>query len=540
MEETKKIPEKSEMPENTESKENDKVQESSKVHVSDDAQEKATEQKKPESKGTQQDSEKGKEDSKEPQKKKWIWIVMLVVVVLLGLLIAGYCKKAVYYQTHFFRNTSINNIDCSEMEATAVAAQLNSRIIEYNVEIIGRDEDGKEISLGTVYASDINYSYVDSSKAVEAILEQQNEWLWITTLGDEHRNHSLMQGVTYDEELLVEKVLALDSFQKKSMIAPTDAYISGYSEETGKYEIIPETLGTKFDVDRAVSCVEAAVTGDSAADGVTVNLVEQGCYEEPEITAENEKLVSQVETINQWLSAEITYDWNGNEVVVDNSVIKEWASLEDGKPVLDEQAIADFVNQNANAYDTYGKNATFTTTLGVQLSLPRLSYGWKTNREEEIARLTELIKTGSKQEREPAYWRKGVWKGQNDIGNSYIEADITHQHLYVYDKGVIVFETDFVSGDISKPDCVSPAGIFGLTYKTLNAVLRGADYETPVTYWMPFYGNFGMHDATWRDSFGGDIYLTNGSHGCLNLPFDAAAVIYNYVYEGSPIICYYY
>ena len=103
-----------------------------------------------------------------------------------------------------------------------------------------------------------------------------------------------------------------------------------------------------------------------------------------------------------------------------------------------------------------------------------------------------------------------------------------------------MFETDFVSGNINNPGCVTPAGIFGLTYKTTNAVLRGADYETPVNYWMPFYGNFGMHDATWRSSFGGDIFLTNGSHGCLNLPLDAAAVIYGYVSEGSPIICYYY
>ena len=103
-----------------------------------------------------------------------------------------------------------------------------------------------------------------------------------------------------------------------------------------------------------------------------------------------------------------------------------------------------------------------------------------------------------------------------------------------------MFETDFVSGNINNPGCVTPAGIFGLTYKTTNAVLRGADYETPVNYWMPFYGNFGMHDATWRSSFGGDIFLTNGSHGCLNLPLDAAAVIYSYVSEGSPIICYYY
>ena len=49
-----------------------------------------------------------------------------------------------------------------------------------------------------------------------------------------------------------------------------------------------------------------------------------------------------------------------------------------------------------------------------------------------------------------------------------------------------------------------------------------------------------MHDATWRNNFGGDIYLTNGSHGCINLPLDKAEAIYAYVSTGFPIICYYY
>ena len=105
----------------------------------------------------------------------------------------------------------------------------------------------------------------------------------------------------------------------------------------------------------------------------------------------------------------------------------------------------------------------------------------------------------------------------------------------------MVFETDFVSGSMSStPDCVTPPGVFGITYKTTNAVLRGNGYETPVTYWMPFHGNYGMHDATWRTEFGGDIFMTNGSHGCLNLPLDSAATIYSYMYEGYPVICYYY
>ena len=135
---------------------------------------------------------------------------------------------------------------------------------------------------------------------------------------------------------------------------------------------------------------------------------------------------------------------------------------------------------------------------------------------------------------------KGAQKGSDDIGNSYVEIDLTNQHLYLFQNGSIVLETDFVSGNMSKAGCMTPPGVFGLTYKTKNAVLRGADYETPVNYWMPFNGNVGMHDATWRGSFGGTIYLTSGSHGCVNLPLNMAAAIYEYVSTGFPVVCYYY
>ena len=84
----------------------------------------------------------------------------------------------------------------------------------------------------------------------------------------------------------------------------------------------------------------------------------------------------------------------------------------------------------------------------------------------------------------------------------------------------------------------TPSGAYPLTYKQRNATLRGADYATPVSYWMPFNGNIGMHDATWRGSFGGSIYRTNGSHGCINLPKAAAKTIFENIEKGMPVLCY--
>ena len=134
----------------------------------------------------------------------------------------------------------------------------------------------------------------------------------------------------------------------------------------------------------------------------------------------------------------------------------------------------------------------------------------------------------------------------NDLGNTYIEVDLSNQHMYYYQSGNLVFDSDFVSGNMSYADRQTHAGIFTLYYKKSPDVLRGAkkpdgtyEYEEPVEYWMPFDGGIGFHDAPWRGEFGGDIYLTSGSHGCINLPPENAAVLYSLIDYNVPIVCFY-
>ena len=70
---------------------------------------------------------------------------------------------------------------------------------------------------------------------------------------------------------------------------------------------------------------------------------------------------------------------------------------------MDEEAIAEFVSEQAKEYDTYGKKRKFTTVQGIELNLSRGAYGWKTDREEEIKALTEAIQNGETVDKEPAY-----------------------------------------------------------------------------------------------------------------------------------------
>lgn len=470
---------------------------------------------------------------KSKPKKKTGKIIAAVVSAFVAILLIVYGSIAIYFQSHFFPNTFINGVDCSDLEAAEAARLVDALILNYRLEVSGRlNEDAEQGVLGEINAADIDLHYVGTQSAVESILEQQNNLFWIEILANKHYGNSLVQGVSFDEDKLCNLVKQWEAFRE--MIVPQDAYIGDYSEEKNGYEIVPETNGTKMDVEVALENIKAEILAQSA----NYTLAEE-MYESAKITTEDKELNDKVDTINTWLSAEITYDWNGSEIVVDKELLREWISFVDCEPKLDENAVAAFVAENAKERDTYGKRRKFVTTLGAEITLPSGAYGWRTDQEGETTELIQLIYGGNKVEREPLYKNKARQKGLNDIGSSYVEADLTNQHLYLYYKGQLVLETDFVSGIMTDPGCVTPYGVFGLTYKTTNAVLRGADYETPVSYWMPFHGNFGMHDATWRTEFGGDIYLTDGSHGCLNLPLDKAEAIYGYLSTGFPIICYY-
>ncbi|MCM1027925.1 MAG: L,D-transpeptidase family protein [Roseburia sp.] len=466
--------------------------------------------------------------------------VFLTALALVILLTAGYFGTAVYYRSHFLPNTSIDGISCGNMEIAEVVPLIDAKLQNYTLTVTGRDYRTGEPGalLGEIRAADVALAYENTTGAVTEVFEQQNALLWPQAyLGSVHFTYSLAQGVQFDGEQLRQTTKTWDACQKKNMIEPADAYISEYLEEKNSYEVIPEAEGTELNMEAVYQCLENGLYAHASS----LDLEELQCYTTPSRDRTDRRLTETVETANRWLGTKVVYDWNENEVILDSELLKDWITIDQEEPVLDEEAVRKFVKEQAGEYDTYGKRKSFVTALGITLKLRSPNYGWKTDVETETAELVQLIRQGGQIEREPAYSVKAVKKGENDIGESYVEADLTHQHLYVYEKGEVVLETDFVSGKMnSTPGCVTPEGIYGLTYKTTNATLRGADYESHVDYWMPFYGNYGMHDAQWRKDFGGTIYREHGSHGCINLPLEAAAVIYNYVYSGSPVICYYY
>ncbi len=448
------------------------------------------------------------------------------VLIAVGIYVGG----IVYFQERFFPNTKINGIEASHCTVEDMEAAIAKKMESY--QILLKERGGTK---EWIRASQIHYQYVPRGE-VKGFLQSQKLWTWPVSAWREYSN-TFSANASFDENLLEKTVSSLKCFSPQVEVEPRDAYIK-FKKTT--YRVAKEVEGRKVKKRRLLKVLKKAISeGETQLD-----LEKADCYEKPAVRKSNKKLNRLVEKLNQYASTRITYSFGEKREILDGSRIKDWLSYDEkGTVTLDEGQVAVYVEELAAKYDTYDKPRNLKTHDGSEVEVDGGSYGWKIDQEEETSQLLELIKRGANTERTAVFAQTAVSFENSDLGDSYVEIDLSRQHLWMYLNGKEIVSSDFVSGDMSKPGRRTPPGTFTLYYKKSPAVLRsnkpGDSYESPVTYWMPFNGGIGLHDANWRGSFGGSIYQYNGSHGCINLPTESAKKIYENIEKGFPIICYY-
>ena len=266
----------------------------------------------------------------------------------------------------------------------------------------------------------------------------------------------------------------------------------------------------------------------------------------PRFKSDSPEVLAAKDAMNSYLRANITYDFNPNTEVVDASVISQWVRVDgDMNVTFDEAQVRAYVQSLADKYNTKGRPRSFTTATGNVVTVEGGSYGWLIDQEAEYNALIANIQNGETVTREANYASRAASHAGNDVGGTYAEVDLSAQHIYFIQNGQVVLQSPCVTGNPNKGNA-TPQGVYTLAYKALDQTLRGTkrpdgtyEYETPVKYWMPFNGGIGFHDATWQSAFGGSRYQTHGSHGCVNLPYDVAAQLYNLISAGVPVVCHY-
>ncbi len=456
-------------------------------------------------------------------KKKGIKVVKIVMAAVFGVAVAGYLGGAAYYGSHLMQGTVINGMAVSHKSANQVKAAM----ADYELVICERTADGSRLET-TITGEEVGLK-LTSKKAIRDIIKEQGVLSWIIS---KERNYQVEDLVVLDEGKLSKIIAGLDGFQKNKLQKPKDAYISDYIAGKG-YELVPEIEGNQLRQDITTDAIRQAIlTLDEKID-----LTKAGCYEIPSVTVKDNTLNQLYKKLSTYTGTEIVYEFDGDREVINGDVICQWLKIKDNKVSIKKSKVEEFVAGLRSKYDTIFTSRTFKTSYGKKVHINGGDYGWWMNTPKEVEKIQKLIQKGKKVTRVPEYYQTANSYGENDYGDSYVEINLTAQHLFVYKNGKKVFESDFVSGNTAAGNG-TPEGMYSLTYKEEMAELVGETYSTPVSYWMPFNGNIGMHDATWRSQFGGKLYAGGGSHGCINLPYDSAKKIFGYVEKGWPVVCY--
>lgn len=456
-------------------------------------------------------------------KKKTIIIIGAVVAALITL----YMGLSIFFMSHFYFRTTINGVDVTGKTAEGAKTVIQNAMDNY--ELVVTEKDG---TTDSIVGSDFELKMQLELDEIDAYLEKQNGFAWIIKLFVPDQHESDLQ-VAYNSVKLEKLIAGLSCMEESKQIAPISATVSEYSEKKG-YELVPSVAGTEIDVRKLKYTVISSI-GDLETE---IDLDKDLCYVQPKVADDNKKLLAAIEQLNKALDAEITYQVGESTQVLDAEIFQPWLYVDEKLNVcLNDESLSAYVKELGRTYNTCYTAKHLITSYGIEVTIPNSHYGWKVDSDAEKAAITADIMAGEPITRDLNYSMTANSHEGCDYGNSYVEINLTAQHLFLYVDGQLVLESDFVSGDLAT-DCASPTGAFSLTYKERDATLNGENYSTPVDFWMPFAGNVGMHDATWRSSFGATIYKRDGSHGCINLPWSNAKTIFEYVEQGFPVLVY--
>lgn len=465
--------------------------------------------------------------------KKSVYIMCSFLLLIMIVYAAG----IIYYHDKFLYNTQINGLDASNMTVAQVNSALSDKVRKQSIDLIFNDGQ-KE----TLQSQQLGISF-NKDNSLTQLLNSQNKWCWF--LGFFNNQELWVDDVLHiDDEGLVQGVSSLQHVQTQNQIAPVNAYIQ---YNNGDFVIIEENNGSLLKMDELYKNIKLALaSGKSKLDISKVN-----GYEMPQVTKDDKVLNNKLAAAKEFCLSKISYKTKtGETITLDGGTMMDWLTQgEDGTFTRNEQVfkekIADFVSSLAKKMNTSGETRTFTGADGSSHTVSGGNYGFKISQSAETNAILSLIKENKSEENRTPIGTGQLNGANGGLGDTFVEVNITKQHLWFHKNGAVIMESDFVSGTETKADRLTPSGTYYLYSKERNRVLRGQkkadgtyEYESPVSYWMPFNKGIGFHDASWRSQFGGQIYINSGSHGCINLPTGFAGNLYSQITVNTPVVVY--
>ena len=440
--------------------------------------------------------------------------------------LAAYIGGAYYFSSHFTPGTTVDGVEAGNMTVSELADAIQQRAASYEQHITGGD--GFEM---TIPGSEVGLS-CEGTQVAEEAMNRTVPALWLPYCISP--KHMLIDAhIEADEETLTARVNDAVAAYNEGAEPPTNA--SGtFDEEQDAFVTTKESVGTQLDAAKVIE--SSAVAFRELRDDVTLD---ESALAQPAITDQDETLLANIAEANKIVdNGDIEIECDGQTVAtIDRATMIPWFYF-DEEQHYGIKGAGDWVRDNKAIQDA--GNATddeHVWALDFQATV------------DEIHRVMEKDLGEKAQVKRTAIETKPpVTPGAKERGR-HIDINLTTQFARFYDTdGKVIWDSYCVTGGWDTEKGVmhhTPTGEFAIQTKATNTVLTGADtdkdgkpdYESFVNYWMPFLNyDYGLHDATWRDEFGGDIYTYWGSHGCVNLPLEKAEQLFNLVKVGDPVI----
>ena len=480
--------------------------------------------------------EKRKGKSKGRSKGRWVFFGILAALAVLLAVIGVYLYGKVNSGL-FFEETRLNDYDVSGKTAKEVLLMMEK---DYSAPKVAIKEKGETVL--TLTLEELGYT-IDQRKLLDNIQEcmrSQNLSFLI----------SLFEGNDYEVEVpfKFEETVFNQAVSSKNFSVARVASEDAVMEYDGRrYYIRPAVYGNEFD-DADLQVIVRELTDKlTAASRPQTDIeveVPEGLYFVPAVTQDDPGMNHTMNAYNSYCGAVITHTFGEETRTINWDTIRQWLVIGDTDYYIDEEAVYNYVIDLAASYDTLYYQRSFQTSVGTTVNYASSDYGYRIDQDGEFDQLMADIASNTAVTREPVYAVSGFSRnGRDDLNGNYVEVNLTSQHIWLYRDGNLVVESDMVSG-LPKDGRETATGEFPIAFKASPYNLKGGgssgsdSWDVTVQYWMPFYDGQGLHDASWRSAFGGAIYQSDGSHGCVNLPTNVAGTIYSNVDAGFPVLLY--
>lgn len=454
---------------------------------------------------------------KKKNNKSKIWLSILTLLVLI---VGFYLYKTNLYENQFLPNTTINDINVSNLTVDEANQKITDIFDTQDFQILDNGLVWKEIS-----KNDLGIK-TDFKEDIENDLILQDPWSWPLSYFEKGTTYTLSNTTLNEEDLanyltvLTPELEELNTKREKTVNATIEKNADGFV-------IVPEVLGTELNT--AAVLEQLAVNIKEGKSSLEL----EEFVKKPTITQSSPEISTNFAQLNKITNANYTYIINGQNVTIPQDTVLSWVNFGDEGINVDQEAVRSYVETLGATYNTSSVNTSFSSTRRGVVSIPPGTYSWTIQTNAETEQLVNDVLAGNGMNRTP-YTQGSATPDSPLIGSTYIEVDLQNQHMWYYKDGILQMETDIVSG---KPSTPTPTGVFYVWNRERNATLVGENYQTPVSYWMPIdWDGVGIHDSNWQSAYGGELWQSVGSHGCINTPPGVMGQLFDNVNTGTPVL----